>query len=71
MDDERELRSAFVSAEKAYGMQRAVGMAALAIGFFPLTYRLAASVRPATLLVWSGAYYYFGFRQGLEPLTTW
>lgn len=71
LDDERELRSAFVVAEKSYEMQRAVGQAALFLGFFPLTYRLARTVRPATLLIWTGAYYYFGYKRGFEPLTDW
>jgi len=52
-------------------MQRLVGKAALFLGFFPLTYRLAASVRPASLLLWTGAYYFGAYKNGLEPLTTW
>lgn len=71
LDDERELRSAFVSAEQSFEMQRSVGTAALFLGYFPLTYRLAAQVRPASLLLWTGAYYYFGYKQGLQPLTAW
>lgn len=71
LQDERELRSAFYIAQNSYEMQRNVGKAALFLGFFPLTYRLAATVRPATLLLWTGAYYFGGYKYGLEPLTTW
>lgn len=71
LDDERELRAAFTSAEQSYEMQRSVGAAALALGFLPLTYRLAATVRPASLLIWTGAYYFIGYKQGLEQLTAW
>ncbi len=67
--DERELRAAYHSAEQNYNFQRTVGTAALALAYLPLTYRLAAVVRPSTLLLWTGAYYYGLYRQGLEPLT--
>ena len=71
LDDERELRAAYFQAEQAYNVTRQAGMAALFLGFWPLTYRLAATVRPATLLLWTGAYYYGAYKQGLEPLTLW
>ena len=48
-----------------------VGQAALFLGFLPLTYRLAATVKPMTLLIWTGAYYYGAYKNGLAPLTTW
>ena len=71
LEDERELRSAYFAAENQYNMMRTGGSAALFLGYFPLTYRLAATVRPLTLVLWSGAYYYFGYKQGLQPLTLW
>ena len=71
LDDERELRAAYCNAERNYLMQRQVGQAALFVGFFPLTYRLAAVVRPATLLLWTGAYYFGAYKRGLEPLSLW
>lgn len=69
--DEREMRAAFDTASNAYDMQRMVGQAALFIGFFPMTYRLAASVRPITLVLWTGAYYFGAYKNGLEPLAIW
>ena len=52
-------------------MQTHIGTAALFLGYFPLTYKLAARVKPATLILWTGAYYYGLYKQGLQPLTTW
>ena len=69
--DERELRAAYTTAESNYALQRQVGQAALLLAYFPLTYRLAAFVKPTTLLLWTGAYYYGAYRNGLEPLTLW
>ena len=69
--DERELRAAYYHAEANFNMQRQVGTAALLLAYIPLTYRLAAVVRPTSLLLWTGAYYYGAYRQGLEPLTIW
>jgi len=71
LEDERELRSSFYSALNSFETQRMVGQAALFFGFFPLTYRLAATVRPPTLLIWTAAYYFGAYKNGLEPLTTW
>ena len=71
LDDERELRSAYFSAETAYSTMKMVGTATLFLAYFPLTYRLAATVRPVTLALWTGAYYYGGYKNGLEPLTLW
>ena len=71
LEEERELRSAYFNAESAYNTMRMVGTGALFLAYFPLTYRLAAVVRPTTLLLWTGAYYYGGYKQGLEPLTLW
>ena len=71
LDDERELRAAFFSAQNGFEMQRQVGAAALFLGYFPLTYKLATKVRPATLLLWTGAYYYAGYKNGLLPATAW
>ena len=69
--DERELRAAYFNAENTYNTSRTAGQAALFGAFLPLTYKLAAVVRPATLLVWGGAYYYGLYRQGLEPMLLW
>ena len=67
LSDERELRSAYFNAEQSYNMMRTVGTASLFLAYFPLTYRLALRVRPVSVLLWTGAYYYAGYRQGLEP----
>ena len=69
LEDERELRSAYFSAEGNYNFMRTAGQAGLLLAFLPLTYRLAAVVKPATLLLWSGAYYYGAYKNGLEPVT--
>lgn len=50
---------------------RQAGQCALLLAYFPLTYRIAAMVRPATLILWTGAYYYGAYKNGLEPLTLW
>ena len=71
LNDERELRSAYFAAENGFNMQRQIGSAALFLGYFPLTYRLATSVRPVTLLLWTGAYYYGAYQSGLLPATQW
>ena len=71
LEDERELRAAYFNAERSYDFMRNAGTAALALAYFPLTYRLAAVVKPATLLLWSGAYYYGAYKQGFEPMTLW
>ena len=47
------------------------GAGALFLAYFPLTYRLAATVRPASLLLWTGAYYYGVYKNGLVPLSLW
>lgn len=52
-------------------MMRQVGQYALLFAYFPLTYRLAAVVRPTTLVLWTGAYYFGAYKKGLEPLTLW
>ena len=52
-------------------MQRQVGTAALFLAYFPLTYKLAARCRPVTLFLWSGAYYFGLYKNGLQPATTW
>ena len=52
-------------------MLRQGGQLGLFLAYLPLTYRLAAVCRPATLLLWSGAYYYGAYRNGLEPLALW
>ena len=69
LDDERQLRSAYFTCESQYKMLRQVGQAGLFLAYFPLTYRLAATVRPATLLLWTGTYYYGAYKNGLEPLS--
>ena len=71
MADERELRSAYFRSESQYSMLRQAGQMGLLLAYLPLTYKLAASVRPATLLLWTGAYYYGAYKNGLEPLTLW
>ena len=71
MDDERELRTAFFTAETSYNMMRNVGSACLFLAYFPLTYRVAARVRPISVLLWTGAYYYAGYKRGLEPFSLW
>ena len=48
-----------------------VGTAGLFLAYFPLTYRLAARVRPTTVLLWTGAYYFGLYKNGLLPLGTW
>ena len=71
LEDERQLRSAFQAAENGYNVQRQVGTAALFLGYFPLTYKLAAKCKPATIALWSVAYYYGLYKNGLQPATTW
>lgn len=69
--DERELRAAYFAAENQYNTMRQVGQAGLFLAYFPMTYKLAAMVRPTTLLLWTGAYYFGAYKSGLEPLTLW
>ena len=71
LSDEREMRTAYFRSESQYNMLRQAGQAGLFLAFLPLTYRLAASVRPVSLLLWTGAYYYGAYKNGLEPLTLW
>lgn len=71
LDDERQLRNSYFLAEKNYTMLRQAGQAGLLLAYFPLTYRLAAVVRPATLVLWTGAYYYGAYKNGLEPAALW
>jgi len=71
LNDERELRAAFFRSESQYNMLKQAGQAGLLLAYLPLTYKLAASVRPATLLLWTGAYYYGAYKSGLEPLSLW
>lgn len=68
LDDERELRAAFVSAKAGYDQMLQVGTGALALAYLPLTYRLAARVRPVTLLPWTAAYYLCAYKYGLQSL---
>ena len=71
LDDERQLRSAFTSAESGYNFQRHAGAGTLFLAYFPLTYKLAARVKPASLILWTGAYYFGLYKQGLLPATSW
>lgn len=71
LEDERQLRAAYFSSEAEYNTLRQVGTASLFIAYFPLTYRLAAKVKPLTLALWTGAYYYGTYKQGLDKLTLW
>ena len=71
LEDERQLRAAYFGAERNYTYMRQAGQLGLFLAYFPLTYRLAAVVRPATLLLWTGAYYYGAYKNGLEPATLW
>lgn len=59
LDDERQLRAAFNSAKDTYETSLTAAQAGMFLAFWPLTYRLALRVRPATLCLW-GAGYYFG-----------
>ena len=67
LDDERDLRSSYFSAQKVHSMQAHAGAGALFLAYFPLTYRLALKVRPATLVLWTGAYY-MGYQNGFVPM---
>ena len=71
LDDERQLRQAYQSARYQYAISKHAGQAALFLAYFPLTYRLAAQVRPVTLALWTGAYYFGLYKNGLMPLTSW
>lgn len=71
MDDERELRAAYFNCEKQNEFMVNAGTAALFIAYFPMTYRMAAVVRPTTLALWTGAYYFGLYKQGLQPMALW
>ena len=64
LSDERELRNAFVSAKQSYDTQMKVTQAGLFLAFWPATWKLALHVRPASVALWAGAYY-FGLYKGL------
>ena len=71
MNDERQMRAAYFTAENNYNMMNTGGAATLFLAYFPLTYRLALKVRPMTLVFWTGAYYYAGYEMGLKPFSLW
>ena len=58
LDDERKLRNSFNCAKTAYEQQLLGVKAAMFLAYWPLTYRLSLSVKPLTLVLWTGAYMY-------------
>ena len=58
LDDERKLRSTFNSAKNAYEQQLLGVKAGMFLAYWPITYRLSLSVKPMTLVLWTGAYMY-------------
>jgi hypothetical protein len=67
LEDERTLRTAFNSAKDTYETSLTAAQGAMFLGFWPIAYRLSLQVKPATLLLFSGAYYFGLYKQVVEP----
>ena len=66
-EDENKLRTAFWEQNSAQETSLNVARGAMFLAYLPLTYRLSAMVRPASLLVWTGAYYFGAYQGFVQP----
>ena len=70
LDDERALRTDFKTAKTSYDTQNKIIQATLFLAFWPVTWKLAAHVRPSTVALWAGAYYFGLYKSVAQPLAT-
>ena len=63
-NDETLLRAAYWEQSKSYDQQVQVARGVLGLAFVPAVYRLSMTFKPASLVLFGGAYY-FGLYQGV------
>ena len=68
LEDERALRTDFTAAKSAYDTQNKIVQATLFLAFWPATWKLAAHVRPSTVALFAGAYYFGLYKSVAQPL---
>ena len=68
LEDERALRTSFTAAKSAYDTQNKIVQATLFLAFWPATWKLAAHVRPSTVALFAGAYYFGLYKSVVQPL---
>jgi len=66
-EDEITLRKSFNSNNAQHEYFNQVATAGLFLAFWPVTYRLARQVRPGTVAVFAGAYYFGLYKQVVLP----